>query len=121
VTGMLNGLKFTSLPDIETKASVDFSGYIFETDGDGRTIKFSSALTDRNEPAGSFKTNAGLGAVLGIAEYGGKLLIIHELGFETLHISLDPSRFRLKTVSNFDRKIINLNQIRYRLKSLKRS
>ena len=61
-----------------------------------------------------------LGEILAVQDYGKKKLIVREYGLETFQTALDPSRCRLKVIGRFPRKIINLNQIRYRLEQIER-
>jgi len=57
-----------------------------------------------------------LGGVLKIVPKGKKVLIIREFGIEKLHPAIDPSKYRIEIVYKSPLKILNLKQIKYRIK-----
>ena len=64
----------------------------------------------------TFETSEDLGRVKGILPQGRKYIIVYEHGIERVHPALDPERTRLELVHKSSRKIINLRQVKYKLK-----
>ena len=83
--------------------------YEFDVMPDGKTIK---VLLCGGEEY-SFTSMEDLGKILAIRPYRKKILVIREYGLELLHITLDPSRFRLEVIHRCPRRILNLKQVAY--------
>jgi len=88
----------------------------YKLESDGQTIH----VTCENGNDYTFQASPELGAVLALRMHGKKLLIVHEFGLEAFCPALDISRFKLETIDSWPRRVINLNQIRYRLEQNKR-
>jgi len=60
--------------------------------------------------------NTQLGNVLATYKNGKKTVIVREYGTEQFTPALDPRRHRLEVIAQHPRKIINLMQLKYRMK-----
>lgn len=60
--------------------------------------------------------NVRLGKIIGVKECGRVTIYYREYGVEKFTKTYDPSRCKLEIVSMFPRKIIDLKQLKYRIK-----
>jgi len=87
---------------------------------------------EKNEPGGiihvtcfddttyEFRANPEMGRILELCIEPKRMIIIQEYGVSAFYPALDPARSRVKTLARFPRKIINMNQLKYRLEWQKR-